>query len=222
MNNVRYFRKKCNLSQDELAEKLGVKGSAISKYECDRVPLPQDMISKLCIIFGCTADELLGIKPINATMLGATITMLDDPTNNIKNVPVFNEIKYTDDLSGGNNVDFYFPVAASRYKSNNQLFAKRITTSQMYPRIMKGDLLIFEAITLGVDMIYDGDICLVSKGDDNAVAREMVVVDNGFVFNPYNTDMPPTYYSAEKIRRENINIIGRALKLVHEFPRRGQ
>ena len=107
-----------------------------------------------------------------------------------------------------------------RYKSNNRLFAKIVTTNEMETRIMKGDLIIFEEFNLGVDKIYNGDICLVSKGDNFALIREMATKDNVFCFNLLNVTMPPRMYTIEEIRKENINIIGRAVTLIHDFPKR--
>ena len=58
---LRYFREKCRLSQDELADKLAeycvVERTNISKYENNRRAFPSKLIVPVCEIFGITTDE---------------------------------------------------------------------------------------------------------------------------------------------------------------------
>lgn len=53
-------RKKLGLTQDQLAEKLGVTAQAVSKWENDQSCPDITMLPKLAEIFGTTTDELLG------------------------------------------------------------------------------------------------------------------------------------------------------------------
>lgn len=54
-------RKKLGLTQDALAEKLGVTAQAVSKWENDQSCPDITTLPKLAEIFDCTTDELLGI-----------------------------------------------------------------------------------------------------------------------------------------------------------------
>jgi len=53
------LRKEKHLSQEEVAEKLGVTRQTISKWETDMSTPDFDKISPLCELYGITADELL-------------------------------------------------------------------------------------------------------------------------------------------------------------------
>ena len=55
-------RKKLGLTQDQLAEKLGVTAQAVSKWENDQSCPDIAMLPKLAEIFGCSTDALLGIE----------------------------------------------------------------------------------------------------------------------------------------------------------------
>ena len=55
-------RKKLNLTQDQLAEKLGVTAQAVSKWENDQSCPDIAMLPKLAEIFGISIDELLGAE----------------------------------------------------------------------------------------------------------------------------------------------------------------
>ena len=56
-------RKRSGLTQDKLAERLGVTAQAVSKWENDLSCPDITMLPKLAQIFGVTTDELLGITP---------------------------------------------------------------------------------------------------------------------------------------------------------------
>ena len=55
-------RKKLGLTQDQLAEKLGVTAQAVSKWENDQSCPDITMLPKLAEIFGTTTDTLLGLS----------------------------------------------------------------------------------------------------------------------------------------------------------------
>lgn len=56
-------RKRLELTQDALAERLGVTAQAVSKWENDQSCPDIAMLPKLAEIFGITTDELLGREP---------------------------------------------------------------------------------------------------------------------------------------------------------------
>ncbi len=57
-----FHRKRLGLTQDQLAEKLGVTAQAVSKWENDQSCPDIYMLPKLAELFGITTDELLGMS----------------------------------------------------------------------------------------------------------------------------------------------------------------
>lgn len=53
------YRKGVNMSQDQLAEKIGVTRQTVSKWETDQSMPDFNKIEPLCNIFGITTDELI-------------------------------------------------------------------------------------------------------------------------------------------------------------------
>ena len=58
---IKDLRKKADMTQDRLADYLGVSAQAVSKWECDVSTPDLALIPPLCRVLGCTSDELLGI-----------------------------------------------------------------------------------------------------------------------------------------------------------------
>lgn len=59
---LRLARKKAKMSQEEVAEKLNIARSNISKYEHDKLEPNIHTIKQFCKIYGVTADYLLDIE----------------------------------------------------------------------------------------------------------------------------------------------------------------
>lgn len=59
---IKELRELYGMTQEELAEKLGLKKAAVNKYETGRVVnLKRSTIEKLCEIFNITPQELMGM-----------------------------------------------------------------------------------------------------------------------------------------------------------------
>lgn len=71
MNNLKQYRLKLGLNQDELAKKVGIVRTTINKYETGFMPMSLKTAEKLSKFFGCTADELIGEDKFRASIRSA-------------------------------------------------------------------------------------------------------------------------------------------------------
>jgi len=58
--NIRTLRKKLQLTQDEFAQKLGIKRSLVGAYEEGRAEPRAELLQKMATIFGITMEALIG------------------------------------------------------------------------------------------------------------------------------------------------------------------
>lgn len=65
-----FHRKRLGLTQDQLAERLGVTAQAVSKWENDQSCPDIGTLPRLAEIFGVTTDELLGREPAAPAFVG--------------------------------------------------------------------------------------------------------------------------------------------------------
>ena len=68
--NLRRLRLDMGLTQEELAERVGVTGQAVSKWERDECYPDITLLPGLAGCFGVTVDELLGMAEIKGKMWG--------------------------------------------------------------------------------------------------------------------------------------------------------
>jgi len=61
------YRKMQGLSQEALAEKIGLSRKQVVDYETGRVHLNDEMIVRFALVLNASADELLGLKPMRHT-----------------------------------------------------------------------------------------------------------------------------------------------------------
>ena len=59
-NKIAYYRKKLSITQDALAQQLGVTNQAVSKWESDQCCPDVMLLPKIADVFSVTIDELFG------------------------------------------------------------------------------------------------------------------------------------------------------------------
>ena len=60
-DNLKRIRKENNLSQEQLADKLGVSRQSVSKWESSAAYPEMDKVLQLCKMFNLNIDELLNL-----------------------------------------------------------------------------------------------------------------------------------------------------------------
>ena len=76
-----FHRKRLGLTQDALAELMGVTAQAVSKWENDQSCPDIGALPKLAEIFGISTDELLGVERKEVHPAAVSYTHLTLPTN---------------------------------------------------------------------------------------------------------------------------------------------
>lgn len=129
MNRIKELRKINKMTQEDLAQKLNVKRSAISKYENNTVPLTDTLIINLTDIFKVSSDYLLGITefPISSLNINSNSITNKKKKHLINNYDKLNDngknklLDYSEDLIASNKYnDLILSTVAARSKDNNE------------------------------------------------------------------------------------------------------
>lgn len=130
---IKEKRIEAGLTQEELAEKLGLKKSAIAKYENGRVEnIKRSVIQKMSDILGCTPSYLMGWDE-NVSKEKVELGLYRIPIVAVvaAGIPIYSE----DNIIGWVDYD---------RNPNNDIFALRIKGDSMSPKISDGDLIIVD------------------------------------------------------------------------------
>lgn len=85
-NKISYYRKNLAITQDALAQQLGVTNQAVSKWESDQCCPDVMLLPKIADIFCVTIDELFGREAPHTEMVSAEPVFPDD---NVLRVAVY-------------------------------------------------------------------------------------------------------------------------------------
>lgn len=75
--NLLYYRKKSGLTQKELAEKIGVKNTAVSNWESGNNSIDIETLFSACEIFGVTLNDMYG-RYSTSESSGAVLSQNED------------------------------------------------------------------------------------------------------------------------------------------------
>ena len=100
---IAYYRRKCGLTQEELAETCSVTPQAVSKWENGLTAPDISLLPRLGEVFGVTTDELLGVERPETAALA---TGAFDPAKAIMKIRV--------ESADGDRVSVNLPLAVAK------------------------------------------------------------------------------------------------------------
>ena len=128
--NIAYFRKQKQLTQEELAEKMSVTAQAISKWECDTSYPDITVINSLAKLLGVSIDSLLNGNQNIPELKETTPERLD---RRILRVQV--QVNEEDTQNGDTTIFTRFPVAAINKAIENGAL-KKIVGEEAYEAVI--------------------------------------------------------------------------------------
>ena len=183
-DNIRRFRRLRDLSQEDIAKKLGYKSfTTIQKWETGMAEPPVGKLYELADILRVNIMELLG----------------EEPDNNITDMPISTYKFVPASVSAGalTNIDSinYMPSVIipdfmmGRYAGNRNIILMHVNGESMNNVIQNGAVI---AVLTNVDLsdIHDGDIVVIKNGGDYTVKRFYNDSPHQeFVFRPDSNNM---------------------------------
>ncbi len=187
-NIIRQLREKHGYSQEELAMRLGVKRSAVSKYENGMLSLTQPILIALCDIFKVSADYILGLEcsgemvkiPLLGTVRGG--------------LPSF----ATEDISEYEMLPERFCNDSGRY------FALEVKGESMSPLYMPDDIVIVRK----QQVCSNGKDAIVMVGSDEATIKRFYRREGMVILQPMNPAYSQMVYTAQEVEELPVRIAG--------------
>lgn len=212
--NIKFLRKKRNLTQQQFADLLGIKRSMIGAYEEDRASPKMDNMKQIANYFGITVDELVSekitdkwldekdkkkekeneIKAGNLRVLSITVDQNDN--ENIELVPVKASAGYVNGYSDPEFVKelpkFHLPML-----KGGTFRAFEIKGDSMLP-IQPGSIVIGEYLDDWKQIKTNETYVLISKNDGivykriitkSKESKSYILKSDNKAYEPYNIDL---------------------------------
>lgn len=177
---IKKLRKEKGLTQEQLGKLLGVKKSAIAKYENNRVEnLKKETIQKLSEIFEVSPSYFLGIEDHDQPIITNSIT-----------IPLYNDISCGTGIFVDDNIDEYIALPESLLSLNKEYFCQYANGDSMIgENINPGDLIVFEKC----DQIRNGEIGCFTIEDNIATCKKFYRDNKNqcIILQPANPDYNP-------------------------------
>lgn len=190
-NLIKKRREALNLSQQEVAEYVGVTKSAISRWESGEVEnMGRSKIQKL--------SEILKISPVSI-VLGEEIE--NTISYKTKKVPMLGEIAAGEPILADEHCEYYVEVD----EDLNVDFCLKVRGDSMIDaRILDGDIVFIRQQPI----VENGEIAAVLI-DDEVTLKRFYKNNGGVILKPENSKYQPKFYTEKDFK--DIRILGKAI-----------
>ena len=203
-SNLKYLREKKGLSQNKLAEKVGVNQTTIARWETEEIKPSIDNVEQIASALNVSLPDLL---ITNLNFDNATLIDIDSDTIQI---PVLGTIKAGIAIEAQQDILEYIDIPRSWTKGGKSFYGLKISGDSMYPKYNEKDIVIFEH-TEDYTIANNKDCAVMVNGYD-ATFKNVIINDNGITLIPYNPNnsdnYQPTFYNKEQISSLPVKIIG--------------
>ena len=193
MNPIKECRVERGLSQQKLADMIGVHQTAVSQWEKGRTDPDKQSLLRLSEALGVSADRLLGSENGNTDIPVLGYVRAGKPDEALQQVLGY-------ESRGG--------LSAPA----DELFALRIRGDSMEPRFAEGDTVIVRR----ADEVPDGSICVALIGDE-ATVKKADIKNGMIILTALNPAYEPLVFTPEQVRSLPVKIIGRVIELRARF-----
>lgn len=194
-NRIRTMRMTRSLSQQDLADQIGVSRSAVGNWENDAREPNLEMLNALADVFNVSFHDLV----VGYSNAGNVFTP------KLKRIPIYESVGAGSGRCADDRVDHYLST------ETDADFGVRVDGDSMEPTILKGDTVLASK----QEDVDDGQIAVLLFGDDNtAVCKRVIHVPGGVMLVSDNADKyPPRTIRGD----EPIRILGRVRQVLREL-----
>lgn len=207
--NLKFLRTQKGLSQNKLAEIIGVNQTTIARWEDDnRVPTIDNAVD-VSNALNIPLPELLG----KDLMFDNAQAIEVNP--NVVKIPVLGVIKAGTPIEAQENIIDYIEIPKEWLKGNKKFYGLLINGDSMFPKYLEKDIVIFEQ---NDDMQYaNGKDCAVLVNGFDATFKRFNLNEDGITLTPLNIEnsdgYTTTFYNVEQVQALPVKVIGIAKQI---------
>lgn len=202
--NLKFIREKRKISQQDLADKIGVDRSTIGYWESQKADPTMLNVCKLADVLNISLIDLIG-KDLYFDN-GEVIEL----PKKIVRIPVLGTIKAGIPIEAQQDILEYIDIPEEWTKGGKQFYALKISGDSMFPKYEENDIVIFEQ-TNDYEKANNKDCAVMVNGFD-ATFKNVTINEKGITLVPLNLknqdNYSPTFYDKEQIGNLPVKIVG--------------
>ena len=199
-DTLNMLRKRDNLTQKELAEKLGISFSAISMYERGKREPDFETLEAIADYFNVNMNFLLGKEPASFAKISAV------------RIPVLGKVAAGIPITAVENIIDYEEIPSSMAETGEYV-ALQINGSIMEPRMFEGDVVIVKV----QPTVDSGEVAVVIINGNEATVKKVQLRSDGIVLQPFNSAYDPMFYTNEDIEHIPVRIFGKVVECRQKY-----
>ena len=193
-DRLRELREDRNLSQTEVANKIGITKQNLYKYENGIIEnIPRDKIEALANYYDVSPSLIMGWNKDLENIPGI------NPIKKIKRIPILGQIACGEPILCQENYEGYYMADPSIISADFTLYAEG--DSMIDANIQDGDLVFIKQ----TPVVENGAICAVLI-DDSATLKRFYKTENQIILQPENNNYQPIIITEEDMR--DVRILG--------------
>lgn len=197
---IKYLRNQLNMSQQELAEKVGYKtASAINKIELGLRDINQSQIKAFADALKTTTTFLLDEND--------EVTPKTYKTKAVK-IPVLGYVRAGIPIDAVEEILDYEEITEDMAKTGTY-FCLRIKGDSMEPKFSEGDVVVIRQ----QETVENGEIAVVLVNGNDATIKKFYKSDAGVQLVATNPNYPPLFFTPKEVNELPVSIIGKAVEL---------
>ncbi len=197
-DKIRELRGK-NMTQRDLAKKLGISTSAVGMYEQNRREPDLDTLKKIALLFDVSLDSLTEY-PVK-TDTSPQYVFQTERTNIL---PVVGKVCAGNGVLASEDIIGYEP-ADNKYSSENYFWLK-VSGDSMSPKIDDGDYLLIRKQT----SVDSGDVGVFIVDGQEGVVKKVIYDENSIELISFNPYYPPIKFTGHDVLR--VRVCGKVIE----------
>lgn len=198
--NIKHLRTIKGLSQQGLADKIGIDRSTISRIENNEIETTIDNAIKIADILNVSINDLLNkdLRFDNAEPI--------DIDDDVIQIPVYGIIRAGIPIESQTDIIEYVEIPKSWVKGGKQFYGLKISGDSMFPKYQEDDIVIFEQNN--DTSLYNGKDCAIMINGTESTFKKLLVNEQGIVLQPYNSAYDIMMFSKEQVENLPIKVVG--------------
>lgn len=193
-------RQRANLSQAELADKLGLNLRTYGSYERGERDVSTALLRQICLTLNVSSDDLINTDKPNAEIISHG--------QNIYQIPVFESVSAGFGAYACSDVVDYIPLHITNPVDVPEMLCIKVKGNSMYPKIENGDIIVVRK----QESVDSGSIAVVLVDGEEGFVKRIVYDADTIELQSINPEYAPKVFKGPDVLR--VRVVGLVKQII--------